>query len=195
MPDDPSDDEHRRESRRDEKALDRPGEDESGELTSDQRLEIGRGRYIGPVSSQEALEAIRAHPGIVRIDYSSLGAGGGENKSVVAGAVDELTLGWDPFDEESESEPTGVFVFSPSGQPVSFVRALLYENATVLDLSTDGWSAERYTGGLDISVEGRGALQLVFLDEIGQLAETADDAPGFGPAEIELEQEETGELE
>jgi hypothetical protein len=131
----------------------------------------------------------------VSIDYPSLGADGGDNKRVVAGAVDEITLGWDPFDEESENEPTGVFVFSPRGQPVSFVRALLYEDATVLDLSTDGWSAERYTGGLDISVEGQGTLRLVFWNDIGQLAESADDAPGFGPAEIQLEQDEAGDLE
>jgi hypothetical protein len=70
--------------------------------------------------------------------------------------------------------------------------AIIYRDATVLDLSYDGWRAEHYTGGLDIHMAG-GLVRLVFWKEVLHVTPSGDEAPGIGPVLISVEPREDNE--
>jgi hypothetical protein len=136
-------------------------------------LDTARGGYVGPISREKALDAIRAHTtGPVILEYPENGFAGGERK---------FADGW--CNEVGDLAPTrpvgpGVFAFF-RGADIPLEVGMLYPEATVLDLSGDEWTAEQWTGGLDIRM-GDSLVRLVFWHEVLHVTDSGDVAPGFG---------------
>src|SRR5436190_18129887 len=108
-------------------------------------LDDERGGYAGPVTREEALKAIRSHFGTVVVEYRF---------------AQRETRTASGFVYEAGPSEAGTDVFVLSNREVPVGLGLIYEEATVLDLSFDGWSAEQYTGGLDLTM-GRNVVRLV----------------------------------
>ena len=76
-------------------------------------------------------------------------------------------------------EETDIFAFTEF-QEVPLVTGVGYRDAFVLDLTQEGWVAERYTGGLDLHFAQDLAVRLVFWREVSHRTPSGDVAPGFG---------------
>jgi hypothetical protein len=169
----------------------REAEREAAEAYDAEQLEEARGPYIGPVERDEALAAIRRHrTGPVVILYPERGFAGGEWRLAsgwqnelggIAALPDEpINTPLEPRDEPIE-EPSGsgIFAFSPQ-QSIPLVTGVAYEEAFVLDLSGEEWTAERYTDGLDVRFKDDLIVRLVFWHEAYHVTEGGEVVPGLG---------------
>jgi hypothetical protein len=185
---------------------------EAAEAYAAERLEEARGPYIGPVDRDEAFRAIRAHTtGPVLIDYPERGFAGGERRRVSGrqhelgnlvglpdeGAViDDPDAPLEPLDEPVEDPPGGeAFAFIPEPKPhiPLSMGGVAYADAFVLDLSGEGWTAERYTDGLDLRFREDCLVRLVFWHSTYHVTESGDVVAGMGSFAGEVTEEQEGD--
>lgn len=139
-------------------------------------LTAARGVYIGPIDRDDALATIREHTGTVIVQFPSRGFPGGATE-LVYGYLDEIAnLGYD--------DQTDVFAIYHRHVPLGW--AVVYTDAVVLDLSSLEWTAEQYTGGLDITSNPSTIVRLVFWQDVLHVTMDGDVAPSPGPFDADI---------
>jgi len=150
---------------------------------NDQAADKARGVWFGPVDREEALNAIRSHDLSVVVDYPERGFAGGATRRVI-GYVHEIGVAEDDDDRST--------VFAISNEEVLLGQGMIYPGALVLDLTAAGWTADRYTAGLDLRFSGGAVVRLIFWHDVSHMTESGDTAPGLGGFHVEIVEDEAG---